>query len=72
MHEECSLNSLQDLIDETGKGSVSVLSRKDANLIIGRAMGKMTYITGALMKNTAFHSARFIGRIENNVCKKGV
>ena len=31
-----------------------------------------THITGALMSNTALHSAQFSGTIENSVCKNGV
>ncbi len=32
----------------------------------------MTYMTGALMISTAFHSARFSGKMENRVCRTGV
>lgn len=31
-----------------------------------------TYITGALISNTAFHSSQFNGKIEKSCCKNGI
>ena len=35
-------------------------------------MARTTYMTGALMTSTAFHSAQFRGRIENSAWRTGV
>jgi hypothetical protein len=39
---------------------------------IFRSRTSKTYMTGALMMSTAFHSIQFRGRMENRPCRNGV
>jgi hypothetical protein len=63
--EQCTFHKLEHLVDET----VNVLAKGE-----GGFDGKLqeTYMTGALIASTAFHSVQLSGRMAKRVCRIGV